>query len=201
MKSMKRSVYVGFSMAALGAAATLSACGPTRDPNAKDVSIYKTVEDCAKEQPRAECEAALASAKAEQSKDAPNFRDRAACEQQWGSGRCEERHASGGSFFIPALVGFTLGQALANHGRPAYCPPTDPRCSAASGFGGHGVYVGTNGGLFAGRDRIGDAPSRGGSFEVPRTASVAPGEGGHMTSGVTRGGFGRMAGIRGGAGG
>src|SRR3569833_2528068 len=160
IKSMKRSAYVGFSMAALGAAAAQSASGPTRDPNAKDVSIYKTVEDCAKEQPRAECEAALASAKAEQSKDAPNFRDRAACEQQWGSGRCEERHASGGSFFIPALVGFTLGQALAYHGRSSFCPPSFPCFLASSGFCGHGVFFGSNGGLFAGRDRICDAPSR-----------------------------------------
>jgi uncharacterized protein YgiB involved in biofilm formation len=203
MKPRKRSVYVGFSLITLSAAA-LASCGPERAPDAKDVQIYKSVDDCARIRPRADCEAAWAQAKAEE-KDSPNFRDRTACEKDWGSGKCEERRGpSGASMFIPALVGFTMGQALAGGMGPRGCAPGDPRCAPNGGpggyGGGHGVYVGATGGLFAGKSRIGDAEMRGGSYEPPRTAAVRVGEGGRLSAGVTRGGFGRMAGFRGGGG-
>lgn len=201
MRTRKRSAYVGFSVVALSAAA-LSGCGPQRAADARDVQIYKSVDECAREKPRSECDAAFAQAKAQQAAAAPNFQDRAACEQDWGSGRCDERRASGGgSVFIPAMAGFMLGQAMAGRqgygAGPAGCGPADPHCGSTGGSAGAGarpVFAGRRG-LFAGGDRIGEAQARGGGYEAPRSATVRPAAGGRLSAGVTRGGFGRMAGL------
>jgi uncharacterized protein YgiB involved in biofilm formation len=197
MRLRKRSAYVGFS--AIGMSAALAGCGPERAPDAKDVSLYRSVAECSAERGQKDCDAGWTAAQDEHRKDAPKFADRAACEADWGEGKCEEaRNPGGGSFFMPALMGFMMGRALSGGPTtgvgPQGCPPGQPNCAQG---GARGVYVGSGGGLYSGRDRIGDAAARGGTYELPRTVAVSEGPGGRLSPGVTRGGFGRSAGIHG----
>lgn len=202
MRLRKRSAYVGFS--AIGLSAALAGCGPERAPDAKDMDVYKTMAECRAERSQQECDAGWTAAQDEHRRDAPKFADKAACEQQWGEGKCEEgRSQGGGSFFMPALMGFMMGRALSGGPAmgvgPQQCPPGQAGCGSTGGSGGgyagRGVYVGRNGGLFSGQDRIGDAAARGGTYEVPRTVAVSEHAGGRLSPGVTRGGFGRSAGM------
>ena len=103
--------------------------------------IYKNVAECEADdanKDKATCKVAFA----ESEKALPRYTAKAQCEAQYGTGNCESRSEShgggGGGFFVPAMVGFMVGQALANNAH-AYQP----------------VYVGNGGGLYAGGRPLG----------------------------------------------
>lgn len=210
----RRSAYVGFSVATLSAA--LAGCEQTvRAPDAKDAPIYASVADCAREHPAKACQDGWDDAETERRATAPLYTDRPQCEAQWGAGHCSEATGpySAGRF-APALVGFMLMSSLHGPQRPNCGPGAAQPCDtggasggwggSGGGGGGHGVYVGSNGKVFAGWEPVGEMQrTQAGGLSVPRTVPVVEGPGGRVSPGVTtRGGFGRaFGGFGGGRGG
>lgn len=86
---------------------------------AVDGRTYANLQACrdANDVPDAECDTAFADAQAQ----APRFDDRQSCEERYGVDQCVPRsQAGGGSFFMPLLTGFVVGQALNNFGGRGY---------------------------------------------------------------------------------
>ena len=120
----KRSrVVVLTTLTALGAAATLSACGSSPDEaqlsqqqygEGVDAFPYQSVAECTADGkvPAAECERAQATALAENQKAAPRFEGQDQCEEQFGSGQCRQQTDGSSSYFSPLLTGFVIGRLL-----------------------------------------------------------------------------------------
>ncbi len=191
--SRKRSAYVSFSVLTISSAAALAGCG--RGEPAQQAQVYSSVAQCKAQNPGSACDQAWQASVGEHHKSAPQFSQQAACEAQYGQGRCQamndERH--GGSVFIPVMAGFMLGRMMSGGGY-----------GGGGGYFGHPVYAG-RGGLFSGGARVGDLAGGGG---LPARTSVPVTEAGALSSprastrgSTIRGGFGRTAGFRGGFGG
>jgi uncharacterized protein YgiB involved in biofilm formation len=206
MKTWRRSRYVGFSV--LGAAAALAA-GCNKAPNPpppQSAQLYRSVDECARERPRADCERAWAQAQDAHARNAQAFASRPECEQQWGTGNCQSYNSRGTDWFIPALTGFMLARAMSPNG--GYCRPGVFGCpSDPDYYGGHGVYFGRGGSMYSENERIGTGQASGSGFVMPRSVAVAPGSrfalggslGGAQGGATTlRGGFGRSSGLFGG---
>ncbi len=165
-------------------------------------AAYENVQQCAADgRSREACERAFAEASDEHQKSAPHYARREDCEAEFGSGACTTLPGapggSAGSFFVPAMAGFLLANAL-NSGyaaQPLYRPcsdPSDPRCRGSS-FTGSGGAGGAGGRWFF--TSTGERVATGaGSTEVGRSAFT-----GHGTAAtLSRGGFGARAAAMGG---
>ena len=120
----KRSrVVVLTTLTALGAAATLSACGSSPDEaqlsqqqygEGVDAFPYQSVAECTADGkvPAAECERAQATALSENEKAAPRFEAQDQCEEQFGAGQCRQQTDGYNSYFSPLLTGFVIGRLL-----------------------------------------------------------------------------------------
>lgn len=105
---MKRSSAI--SLAIVGALA-MSGCTPT--PQADEPTTYRNVTECVQDgKSQATCDKAFADAKAEAEKTAPKFASQAECAAQFGN--CQQS-ASGG-WFMPALMGYMVGNMMSNSG-------------------------------------------------------------------------------------
>jgi uncharacterized protein YgiB involved in biofilm formation len=107
-----------------GASAALAACD---DGSAlpKDARFYPTVVECTAELGAKPCEDAKAIAET-QAAEAPRYTQKQQCEQEFGLGNCESRReAGGGSFFMPMMMGYMVGNMLgANRfSQPVYRGP------------------------------------------------------------------------------
>jgi uncharacterized protein YgiB involved in biofilm formation len=163
-------------------------------------AAYENVQQCAADgKSREACERAFAQASEEHQKSAPHYARREDCEAEFGSGACTTLPgtpgSSAGSFFVPAMAGFLLANAL-NSGyaaQPLYRPcsdPTDPRCRGSSFAGGSGSSGGR--GFFT---STGERVATGaGSTEVGRSAFTGHGS----AATLARGGFGARAASMGG---
>lgn len=112
---MKRSRRIKLTM--LGASAiVLTAC-----EERVETQVYETVEQClanVEEHPD-DCRRDFESARATHVETAPRYTSQADCEAEFGDGRCEAGPAGqqteagqGGSFFMPVMMGYMLGNAL-----------------------------------------------------------------------------------------
>ena len=198
--SMKRTRHLALTTLMAAAGVNLLACNQRtpepltwEDPPVQaadagepvDAVSYSDPAACkaADEVPDAECDNGWASAQADHQANGPRFGDKAACEAEYGEGRCETRASGGGSFFMPLLAGMVLGRMVG---------------------GGGGYYRGT--GLY--RDRLGrmDTPYGGGgalsrnpatgrlqvargAVEPSPAARQAPSQAGSDNRAVSRGGF------------
>jgi len=163
-------------------------------------AAYENVQQCTADgKSREACERAFAQASEEHQKSAPHYARREDCEAEFGSGACTTLPgtpgSSAGSFFVPAMAGFLLANAL-NSGyaaQPLYRPcsdPNDPRCRGSSFTGSSGSSGGRS--FFT---STGERVATGaGSTEVGRSAFT--GHGAAATLG--RGGFGARAASMGG---
>ncbi|QQP90274.1 DUF1190 domain-containing protein [Skermanella sp. TT6] len=125
---MKRSRRIKLTM--LGASAiVLTAC-----EERVETQVYETVEQClanVEEHPD-DCRRDFESARAAHAEAAPRYASRADCEAEFGDGRCEAgptgqqaEAGQGGSFFMPVMMGYMLGNALGRTGvaaQPLYRP-------------------------------------------------------------------------------
>jgi uncharacterized protein YgiB involved in biofilm formation len=133
------------------------------------VRIYSSLEACKAEQPAEDCAKAFAGAEDQHMKTAPRFTSRDVCEAQHGDGGCVAYHDGTGVIFIPAMVGFMLGHALAPPSSNPY-PSDDPRrytwalnqsaTRSASSVVYQPVYVDRNATAYAGSSPIGSYRSR-----------------------------------------
>lgn len=139
---MKRSSMVRL-VAMSSAVITLAGCNPT----AEQTPVFSSVEDCVQKggyDPDV-CRQQFSAAADAYRSNAPHFNSREACVEKHGADACQNvqtSEAGGGSFWMPMMTGFMLGQAL-NGGRffgapqPVYQGAPADRSAAASrgGFG------------------------------------------------------------------
>lgn len=164
-------------------------------------AAYENVQQCAADgRPREACERAFAQANEEHQKSAPHYARREDCEAEFGSGACSTLPGapggSAGSFFVPAMAGFLLANAL-NSGyaaQPLYRPcsdANDPRCRGSSFSGG---TAGGSGGRWFFTSTGERVATGGGTTTVERSAFTGHGS----VATLSRGGFGARAASMGG---
>ncbi|MGF1641626.1 MAG: DUF1190 domain-containing protein [Rhodospirillales bacterium] len=177
---MKRSRSIALVM--MGASSiVLTAC----DEPQVDAYLFRDVEQCV-DQPgasRAACEEAYGVASGQHASVAPKYASKADCEADFGAGQCETapyQTDSGGSVFMPLMMGYMMGSMLGRGSgaapQPLYRTAADP-----SAF------------------RTADNRSAGattGATRVARAATVPPTAKAYT---VARGGFGAGAGTYGSA--
>lgn len=99
----------------IGAASLLlGACG-TDDA----ASIYLDADDCSNDNPSfsAACETTYQAALEEAKETSPKYETQADCEYDFGEGVCERQNASSGSFFMPLMAGYMLGNLMSGSRR------------------------------------------------------------------------------------
>lgn len=163
----------------------LTACGDSGEDK-----LFSSVDECARAGvERSICDSEYQTALSQHLINAPRFDGMAACEAEYGAGRCTAQprtDGSGiGSFFIPFMTGYLVSSAVSN----------------LTNYGSYGSYVGSGSyrrptpvftnkaGMLYRSDpaAIGEAPR-------PRPANV-------NTRTVSRSGFGGLSSSRGGFGG
>ena len=171
---MKKSTSIRLVL--LGSASMLLAgCGDDGPP--KDARFFSSVEECSSLATEAECRDAMAAAEKTHLAEAPRFTRKEECEAEFGPENCATQTASasegGGSFFMPLLMGYMMGNMLSGGNR--YSQPV------WRGTNNQGVMPGKSGGFFG----VGnfDRSATGASSFRPAT----------QVAQVPRGGFGSMA--------
>ena len=151
---MKRSASLRLVLMG-GAALTLAGC---EEP--VEVGVFETVQQCTvMGYSESACETAIAAASREHLQSAPRYASRADCEAEFGT--CESATAAAsdtppsqtqgpdqqaaqssmGSFFMPLMAGYMMGQMMG--GRSAMAQPLyRPMGDAARQAGGTGFYTG-----------------------------------------------------------
>jgi uncharacterized protein YgiB involved in biofilm formation len=197
----KRSASLTLTTMLAGAASmNLAACGDQppapaqwgQDSVAQGEQVqafrYASLEACktANEVPDAECDSGWAAAQKDAEASAPRYRDRSTCEDVYGQGNCVPRQSAGGSFFMPLLTGFVIGQMFDGFGNRYYRGTGMYRYSDR--YGG-GYATGWGGRL--GRDyATGRSVVPRAGIEPPDAIRQAPPRVQTRTSVVSRGGFG-----------
>jgi uncharacterized protein YgiB involved in biofilm formation len=110
----------------------LSAC---EEPKV-DASVYETVQQC-KDDPGVssqQCEQSFKEARSQHASVAPKYSSEADCQADFGAGRCEKapyRTSSGGSIFMPLMMGYMMGSMIGGrrsmYGQPLYRSAKSPK--------------------------------------------------------------------------
>lgn len=181
----------------------LAAC-EENDP-LKSADVIRDEKECAARPDPGACRSALADAREQHVKTAPRFTDQASCEAQFGAGNCgtpdqvlrfgaeaqpqagaaaqpaQQQQASGGSSFMPLLMGYMMGRALSG-GSPWAAQPLY-RDASNTGYVGNRTGAPTSVGTLS-RTRFADIPPASAGSTGRSGGSVAP------AGSVQRGGFG-----------
>ncbi len=110
-------------LALMGASAlTLTACN-----NSTEVAVFENVDQCIDQAgfSRDVCEKNLEKAKVEHIRVAPKYTSASDCENDFGADRCEiapQRTTSGGSVFMPLMMGYMMGNMLGGRSTAATQP-------------------------------------------------------------------------------
>lgn len=97
----------------LGSASiALAACGEDGPP--QDAKFFSNVTECSAVYSDASCREAETAAKKAITEEAPRFARKEECEAEFGVGNCETKETAGGggSFFMPLLMGYMMGNLL-----------------------------------------------------------------------------------------
>lgn len=94
--------------------------------------VFESMEACLSAAPFTDqltsemCQEGFDGAIAEHERAAPRYSDTATCEEIHGAGNCVARTDSdGGSFLLPMMAGYLIGNSLSNMGRPMYYDGND----------------------------------------------------------------------------
>ncbi len=152
-----------------GASLALAACGEDLPPDAK---FFTDAAECSVAFGDQACRKAEAEAQQKLVAEAPRFSRKEECEAEFGPGNCETRQEAGGggSFFMPLLMGYMMGNML---GGNRFSQP-----------------------VFRGPNNTAVMPNKGQMFNVGSFGSAAGRTGFQAASAVTpvsRGGFGSTA--------
>ncbi len=117
---MKRSRRVALVLMGAGAL-SLAACGEKET----EVGVFESLDQCLDTpgMTRDQCADALSAARAQHAQVAPKYTSTADCEADFGAGQCEQapyQTTSGGSVFMPLMMGFMMGQMMGRMGQPLY---------------------------------------------------------------------------------
>ena len=179
---MKRSKSIGLVTMGAGVIA-LTAC----DEPKVDALVFDTLQQCLADQDltREQCETNYQEALKRHVATAPKYASREACETDFGAEKCEQapqQTQSGGSVFMPLMMGYMMGSMLGNRSgvasQPLYRSADDSKTYRT-----------------ADNQKVGTTT---GKTQVARSVTKAPSA---KTSTVTRGGFGASARTMGFAGG
>lgn len=110
---MKRWNSISVVMMMGVSAIALSAC---EEPKV-DAAVYDSVEQCIKDPsvPRGECEQSYKEARTQHAAVAPKYSSESDCQAEFGVGKCEQapyRTSSGGSVFMPLMMGYMMGSYI-----------------------------------------------------------------------------------------
>ena len=188
---MKRSKKAALVLMVPVATLILAGCGENRE----QAMVFSDPSECsaAALNTAAQCEADFAAAKAMHPQVAPKYLNKEECEADFGAGQCEtapQQTTSGGSVFMPMMMGFLAGQMM-NRGGANLQQPT-----AAGAAGGTKVPTQP---LYKSRDdratfrTATNKPVAGGIGPITlKPSQVQP----QMGQVVRRGGFGQQAATR-----
>lgn len=102
-------------LALLGSAGlTLAACDEA--PPA-DAQFYSSLQECTARQGETACREGLAKSEQEHLAEAPRYSRQEQCEQEFGAGNCESHGSGVGSFFLPMMMGYMIGNRFS---QPVY---------------------------------------------------------------------------------
>jgi uncharacterized protein YgiB involved in biofilm formation len=167
---MKRSMTVSLVLLS-SAVVSLPGCKPKAESFATEAACEESGRHI-----HEECVDAFTAATREHEAKAQHYNTREECVAAYGANACEERYDNGNSFFMPMMLGYTLGRSVGYH--PVYGVPYHSGCVSGADGMRFGTCGGTGGGAGGG--------SIGGWFHGGGGSS---GDGGE-TSTVSRGGFG-----------
>ena len=116
-------------------AIALSAC----DEPKVDAEIFSSLQQCTdnSDSTREQCEQGYKEARSQHAEVAPKYTSKNDCEGEFGAGRCEQapyQTRSGGSVFMPMMMGYMMGSMMSSGGRrssifpqPLYRAADDPK--------------------------------------------------------------------------
>ena len=169
---MKRwnSIFVVMMMGV--SAIALSSCEEAK----VDAAVYDSVEQCIKDPgvPREECEQSYKEARTQHAAVAPKYSSEVDCQADFGVEKCEQapyRTSSGGSVFMPLMMGYMMGSFIG--GRRSMMP--QPLYRSADSPKTFRTADNRNVGSTTGRTRVPSSATRRPSFK---------------SSTLSRGGFG-----------
>ncbi len=118
---MKRSKKAALVLMVPAATLLMAGCGEEREQAAV---VFSNPSECAQSLVvgSAQCEADYAAAQALHPQVAPKYISQQECETDFGSGQCEtapHQTSSGGSVFMPMMMGFLAGQLMGGAGAGA----------------------------------------------------------------------------------
>lgn len=128
---MKRSKSIGL-VAMSASVIALSAC----EEPAVDAAVFQTLSQCLAngDVDRAQCEADYQAAKSQHAQVAPKYSSQQDCEADFGAAQCETapyQTQSGGSVFMPLMMGYMMGSMLGGRSgvasQPLYRSKDDPK--------------------------------------------------------------------------
>ena len=123
-RPMKRSQRVVLTTLAAAGVVAVQACGSSEwgEEPSVDANPFASVEECARSGrvPQSTCQEAYNEALARHETSAPRFESQPLCEEEFGSGRCQQRLANGTGIWMPMLAGFMVGQMLDRQNRYYY---------------------------------------------------------------------------------
>lgn len=191
---MKRSKKAALVLMVPVATLLLAGCGEERE----QAMVFTDPSECsaAALNSAAQCEADFAAAQTLHPQVAPKYLNKEECETDFGAGQCEtapQQTASGGSVFMPMMMGFLAGQMMNRGGAAAgnFQQPAAAGAAAGSNIPSQPLYKSRD-------DR--------GTFRTATNAPVAKGIGPislkpsqvkpQVGQVVNRGGFGQQAAAR-----
>ncbi|MBT1449671.1 DUF1190 domain-containing protein [Glaciecola sp. XM2] len=96
----------------------LSACSGSRE----EAIVFTNLDECTDTFPdmQAKCEIAYQQALEEAARTAPKYNTASDCEHEFGANQCRQYSSGGGSFFMPLMAGYMIGNMMSP--RPYYQP-------------------------------------------------------------------------------
>lgn len=99
----------------------LAACGGSRE----QAVIYNTVDDCVEDNPEQSqaCQLAYQQALEEAERTGPKYASQRMCEDEFGRNQCYYADTQSGSFFMPLMAGYMLGNLMSSgryYSQPMY---------------------------------------------------------------------------------
>lgn len=165
---------------ALGVASVfLSACGGN-----DQAVVYRTVDECKTDNPEQAqaCELAYQEALEEAQRTGPKYATQAVCENEFGYNQCYQANTNSGSFFMPLMAGYMLGNLMSSgryYSQPMYTSysrysPLRYRWMTADGYDYGDMrrkYVRTNSSTFKPKPAVNRTIKRGGFGSSVRAKS------------------------------
>ncbi|HSX50175.1 MAG TPA: DUF1190 domain-containing protein [Cellvibrio sp.] len=195
---MKRSKKAALVLMVPVATLLLAGCGEERE----QAMVFTDPSECsaAALNSAAQCETDYAAAKALHPQVAPKYVSKEECEVDFGAGQCEtapQQTTSGGSVFMPMMMGYLAGQMM-NRGGANLQQPGNDNAVGGAGAGAGNRNVATQP-LYKSRDdrstfrTATNTPVAGGIGPISLKPSQVKPQAGQL---VRRGGFGQQAAAR-----